>query len=162
MEPRIEKVTPIKLIGESVQMSLVNNRTLQLWKGFMTNLMQSNASVGYPRYSIQVYEAGYFQNFNPQTTFTKWACIKTDQLHNIPKGFSEFLLDGGQYAVFDYKGTSTDFSKMAQWIYGQWLPNSRYELDHRPHFELLGEKYRNNHPESEEEVWIPIKHKRKN
>jgi len=27
------------------------------------------------------------------------------------------------------------------------------------HFELLGEKYKNNHPDSEEEVWIPIKEK---
>jgi hypothetical protein len=30
-------------------------------------------------------------------------------------------------------------------------------LDDRPHFEVLGSKYRNNDPESEEETWIPTK-----
>ncbi|MFM9945765.1 MAG: GyrI-like domain-containing protein, partial [Bacteroidia bacterium] len=44
-------------------------------------------------------------------------------------------------------------------IYGTWIPNSEYNLDNRPHFEILGEKYKNNHPDSEEEIWIPIKPK---
>ncbi len=39
------------------------------------------------------------------------------------------------------------------------LPNSEYELENRPHFEVLGEKYKNNDPNSEEEIWIPIKKK---
>jgi AraC family transcriptional regulator len=29
-------------------------------------------------------------------------------------------------------------------------------LDDRPHFEVLGEKYKNNDPTSEKEIWIPI------
>jgi AraC family transcriptional regulator len=37
------------------------------------------------------------------------------------------------------------------------LPNSAYALDDRAHFEVLGEKYKNNDPSSEEEIWIPIK-----
>ncbi|TQE66329.1 GyrI-like domain-containing protein [Leptospira noguchii] len=41
-------------------------------------------------------------------------------------------------------------------IFQEWLPNSGYKLEHRPHFELLGSKYKNNDPTSEEEVWIPI------
>ena len=34
-----------------------------------------------------------------------------------------------------------------------------YTLDDRPHFEILGEKYKNQDPDSEEELWIPIKPK---
>jgi AraC family transcriptional regulator len=41
----------------------------------------------------------------------------------------------------------------------EWLPNSAYALDDRPHFEALGEQYKNNDPNSEEEIWIPIKPK---
>ncbi|MEP1984886.1 MAG: GyrI-like domain-containing protein, partial [Maribacter dokdonensis] len=41
----------------------------------------------------------------------------------------------------------------------EWIPNSEYQLDGRPHFEVLGAKYKNNDPNSEEEVWIPIKAK---
>lgn len=65
------------------------------------------------------------------------------------------LSSEGLYAVFDYKGSS-EVHKFIQYIYTSWLPNSEYKLDHRPHFEVLGEKYKNNDPNSEEEIWIPI------
>jgi AraC family transcriptional regulator len=42
------------------------------------------------------------------------------------------------------------------YIFNTWLPKSGYQLDRRPHFEILGEKYKNNNPDSEEEIWIPI------
>jgi AraC family transcriptional regulator len=57
---------------------------------------------------------------------------------------------------FYYKGSSTD-TRIFQHIFETWLPQSGYELDNRPHFEVLGEKYRNNDPESEEDIYIPIK-----
>jgi len=68
------------------------------------------------------------------------------------------VLPGGLYAVFEYKGLSTDNS-IFQYILGTWLLNSDYDLDDRPHFEVLGDKYKNNDPTSEEEIWIPIKTK---
>ena len=60
------------------------------------------------------------------------------------------------YAVFEYKGLNTD-TKIFEFIFGIWLPSSKYNMDNRPHFEILGEKYKNNDPNSEEEIWIPIK-----
>ena len=67
-----------------------------------------------------------------------------------------FTLSGGVYAVFLYKGLNTD-NQIFQYIYGTWLPNSKYVLDNRPHFETLGEKYKNNDLNSEEEIWVPVK-----
>ena len=37
--------------------------------------------------------------------------------------------------------------------------NRLYILDNRPHFEVLGGKYKNNDSNSEEEIWIPVKQK---
>ena len=68
------------------------------------------------------------------------------------------LLESGLYAVFDYKGSSSDTS-IYEYIFFNWLPNSKYKVDNRPHFEILGNKYKNNDPNSEEEIWIPIKEK---
>lgn len=76
----------------------------------------------------------------------------------VPENMETFTLPGGLYAAFDYKGLNTDDS-IFQYIFGTWLPNSDYDLDDRPHFEVLGEQYRNNDPASEEEIWIPIKFK---
>jgi AraC family transcriptional regulator len=60
--------------------------------------------------------------------------------------------------VFNYKGRTGD-SDVFTYIFGSWLPGSSYLLDDRPHFEILGEKYKNNDPDSEEEIWIPITEK---
>lgn len=66
-------------------------------------------------------------------------------------------LPAGLYAVFPFRGTASEAPKLYQYIIGSWIPDSTYELDHRPHFALLGEKYTNNDPNSEEEFWIPIR-----
>jgi AraC family transcriptional regulator len=44
-----------------------------------------------------------------------------------------------------------------RYIYNEWLPNSPWELDHRPHFERLGAKYKNEDPNSEEDIYIPVR-----
>lgn len=159
-EPRIEIFPEKKLIGKSLQMSLVENATPQLWRIFMTQKSAITNAIGTDLYSIQVYnDLHYFENFSPQTKFTKWAAIEVDNFENTPNGFSSFSINEGLYAVFLHKGTVSEFQKTIQFIFGQWLPKSAYELDDRPHFELLGAKYKNNNPNSEEEVWIPIKEK---
>lgn len=73
-------------------------------------------------------------------------------------GTHSFVLPGGLYTIFDYKGLNTD-TRIFICIFKEWLPNSNYVLDGRPHFEILGKKYKNNDPESEEKIWIPIKPK---
>ncbi|SMP20787.1 GyrI-like small molecule binding domain-containing protein [Muriicola jejuensis] len=74
----------------------------------------------------------------------------------VPSGMDEVVIPPGLYALFLYKGPSSDRA-VFQYIFNTWLPGSGYELDDRPHYEILGEKYRNNDPESEEEIWIPIR-----
>ena len=80
------------------------------------------------------------------------------KLTSLPNGMDTLVLKGGLYAVFDHKGSGADTS-IFQYIYGTWIPNSEYVLDERPHFEVLGENYKNNDPNSEEEIWIPVKKK---
>lgn len=156
-EPRIEILSTKKLTGKSVEMSLAKNTTGHLWGSFMSQKSTITNSIGTDLYSIQIYsDVYYFKNFNSQTKFKKWAAIEVVDNENIPNGFDYLILDSGLYAVFTHKGLSSDFPKTIQFIFGEWLPNSCYELDDRPHFELLGKNYKNNDPSSEEEVWIPI------
>ncbi len=155
---RIELLAPKKLIGRSMRMSLVNNKTQQLWQKFMTCRSQIINSVGPELYSIQVYDKILdVRNFNPDQEFTKWAATEVIDFSNIPEGMETLELSGGTYAVFLHRGLPSEFQKTIQYIFAKWLPSTQYHLDHRPHFEVLGEKYKNNHPDSEEEVWIPVK-----
>lgn len=158
MNPRIELLAPKKLLGKSMRMSLMNNQTQTLWQSFMIRKKEIVNVAGSDLYSMQVYNQLLdLENFNPQLEFTKWAAIEVKDYSNIPKGMEIFELSGGLYAVFIHKGPASDFKNTFQFIFSQWLPQSDYDLDDREHFELLGEKYKNNHPDSEEEVWVPVK-----
>lgn len=156
MTPRIEQLNSKKLIGQHMTMSLVNNRTGELWKNFMPLRQHISHPVSADLISMQVYPASHFIQFNPANEFEKWATVEVHDFDNIPEGLETFTLPGGLYAVFDYKGSSSDPS-VFQYIFGTWLPQSGYQLDNRPHFEVLGDKYKNNDPESEEEIWIPVR-----
>lgn len=158
MTPRIETSNEKKLVGKRMTMSLANNRTGELWKSFLPRRSEISNNLTNDFISMQVYKPTHFADFMPTNEFEKWATIEVTDFDNVPSNMETFTLTAGTYAVFDYKGSSSDPS-IFQYIFGTWLPSSGYELDERPHFEILGDKYRNNDPTSEEEIWIPIRSK---
>lgn len=117
-------------------------------------------SIGTNLYSMQIYDPLYFSNFDSNADFEKWATIEVTDFDKVPDEMETFTLIGGLYAVFMHKGDVSTAPKTFQYIFATWLPNSDYILDNRPHFEILGEKYKNNDPDSEEEIWIPIQLKK--
>jgi AraC family transcriptional regulator len=157
MEHRIETINEKKLVGKLIKMSLTSNKTHELWHSFMSRRKEIKNNIGSELYSMQVYDPLYFKNFNPCKEFVKWATIEVSDFENIPSEMKTFILKGGLYAVFLHKGAAITGAKSFQYIFETWLPNSEYILDNRPHFEILGEKYKNDDPDSEEEIWIPIK-----
>ena len=159
MVPRIEKLNEKKLIGKRLIMSLADNKTGELWRSFMPRRRDITNNLTSDMISMQVYKPSHFVDFKPTNDFEKWATVEVTNFDNVPTNMETFTLTGGLYAVFDYKGISTDNS-IFQFIFGTWLPSSDYDLDDRPHFEVLGDKYKNNDPTSEEESWIPIQPKR--
>ena len=154
MKPQITQLPPKTLIGMSLEMSLVQNLTGKLWGTFMPRRNEVANKVNGDFLSLQVYPEGYFQNFSPHVSFTKYALVEVEEITEIPSGMESFELEGGLYAVFHHIGNDTS---IFQSIFTQWLPNSEYELDNRPHFELIGTKYKNNDPTSEEDIYIPIR-----
>ena len=158
VKPRIETISQKKLIGKRLTMSLAHNKTGELWQRFMPKRRDIANQLTNEMISLQVYKSTHFADFKPTNEFEKWAAVEVSDFKNVPTDMETFTLSGGLYAVFDYMGSSKD-SSIFQYIYGSWLPNSEYDLDDRPHFEVIGEKYKNNDPSSEEEIWIPIKPK---
>jgi AraC family transcriptional regulator len=158
MNPRIETLEAKKLIGQSITMSLTSNKTGQLWGQFAPRIKEIQNKSSEDKISMQVYPPLYYKQFSPNNEFEKWATVEVNDFETIPNGMKSFVLEEGLYAVFDYRGSSADNS-IFQYIFTEWLPNSKYIIDDRPHFEVLGPKYKNNDPNSEEEIWIPIKEK---
>ena len=158
MEPRIEQLARKKLVGRSLRMSFAVDKTGELWRSFMPRRKEIGNALSTELYSLQVFDPSYFDHFNPAREFEKWALVEVQHFDGIPEGMSAFTIPGGLYAVFHYVGSSTD-TKIFDYIFRTWLPASVYRLDNRPHFEILGEKYKNGDPNSEEDIWIPIKPK---
>jgi AraC family transcriptional regulator len=157
MTPKIVSIPVKKLIGYSIEMSLLDNQTQTIWQLFMPRLKEIKNAVSADLFSLQNYPDDYFTNFTPETIFTKWAAVEVKNFENIPEGFEKLEIPSGKYAVFLHKGNTEMFAKTAQYIYTEWLPNSGFQLDNKPHFEVLGDNYLGHeNPESEEEVWIPI------
>src|ERR1043166_872956 len=113
-----------------------------------------------------------FKNFKPDQRFDKWAAVEVggemelvqgqelgqvlereqeERQRNrssrkaipVPHGMEYFMISAGTYAVFLYRGRPQNSGPFFQEIFLNWLPNSGYELDSRPHFEVLGTKYKN-------------------
>ena len=158
MEPIIKSLPAKKLVGKRITMSLADNKTFSLWQSFMPRRKEITNNLSTDLFSMQVYRPSH-DFTQPTQEFEKWAALEVADFNTIPVGMEPFELAGGLYAVFFYKGLSTDTS-IFRYIFGEWLVNSEYLLDSRPHFEILGEKYKNNDPNSEEEIWIPVKPKK--
>jgi len=160
MDPQIKILPAKKLIGNKIKMSLADNKTFELWRGFMPRRREIANSIGTDLYCMQIYhEILDIKSFNMDTVFEKWAAVEVSGFETVPDGMQTHELAGGMYAVFNYTGTPDNFAETFNYIFGVWLPGSGYALDDREHFEILGEKYRHNDPMSEEEVWVPIREK---
>lgn len=156
LNPRFVVMESKQLIGQRLRMCVANPKVADLWKSFSPRVEKIKAMVGEDRFSISVYEPDYFVKFEPMKEFDKWAAVQVNDIQTAPEDMEAIQLPSGLYAVFHYIGRSTDNS-IFQEIYGNWLPNSEYELDCRPHFEVLGRNFKNNDPSSEEEIWVPVK-----
>ncbi len=154
---RTENSREMKIIGMRHSMSLVNNTTGELFRTFMQRRNEIQNRAGSDLLCVQNFPEGYYRAFNPATTFEKWAAAEVTSFALVPNEMETAIVPAGLYAVFLFKGTPANAGPFFQNIFMNWFPSSEYELDIRPHFDVLGSKYKNNDPESEEEIWIPIK-----
>ena len=127
MKPRIENLIAKKLVGIRLTMSLVNNRTGELWKTFMPRRREITNNLTNDLISMQVYQPTHFEDFSPTKVFEKWATVEVDSFDSVPMDMETFVLPSGMYAVFEYVGSSSDNS-IFQYIFGTWLPNSEESM----------------------------------
>jgi AraC family transcriptional regulator len=159
MDPIIKISFHKKLVGKRMMMTFSDNKTAELWKRFIQQRKEIRNTIGSELYSMQIYSQFFFDKFDPDKEFEKWAAVEVTDFNSVPDDMQTFTLKTGLYAVFIYRGASNSAAETFRYIFETWLPSSDYILDDRPHFEILGERYKNNSPDSEEELWIPIKPK---
>lgn len=157
MDVRIAVSPERKIVGKRLEMSFADNRTSELWRSFMPFRHSVPNTLSTDLISMQDYPEDFsFCHFDPDKTFEKWAAVEVSAFGSTAD-FENTVIPEGLYAVFQYIGSAENAGEAFGYIFKTWLPDSGYALDDRPHFEILGEKYRNNSADSQEEIWIPIR-----
>ncbi len=142
-----------------LSMSFTNNLTTVLWRSFMPVRKKIAQVTGNHLYSLEIYPPGFFEPFDPGREFEKWAAVELAAVGALPATVELLQLQAGHYAVFAHRGPASTGAVTYQYIFTEWLPASGYQLDQRPHFALMTEKYKQEAADSEEEIWIPVKAK---
>jgi len=154
----LQELPETKLVGFNINMSLRVNKTAELWKQFMPLKDMIKHTKADRLFSVQIFPPDFnLTQFDYSKTFVKWATCEVSEFENIPIHMQTLVIPSGTYAVFNYKGDSSGGEKIFRFIFEECIPHSNYTIDQRPHFELIGSKYKNENPDSEEEIWIPIK-----
>ena len=138
-------------------MSFNNNRTGELWKNFIPRYRDIPVKNSDDLYSVEVYPAGFFKRFDPDTPFQKWAGVEVPANAEWQEGLEQLIIPSGAYAVFLHRGPAAEAGITYQYIFEKWFPLSGYMIDDRPHFAVMGPKYKPASAESEEEIFIPLR-----
>jgi AraC family transcriptional regulator len=153
---RIEDVGERKLVGIRTRTTLAENGGRELWQAFkpLARTVRGRTSTDF--YSVEVFDAATsFDNFTPDTRFDKWAAVEVADVGDVPDGMETLTL-AGKYAVFLHTGLPSDFPATAGYIFGEWIPNSEYAVDARPHFEIMTADYLPDDPDATEEIYVPV------
>lgn len=157
-EPRIIDFTEVRLIGLRSRMSFANDRTSELWREFRPLSSSIAGRIGSDMYSVKVYDASYsFSSFDPAAEYDKWAAVAVTDSAEVGDGMESLIVPEGMCVEFVHIGPASSAPRTFGYIFGEWLPGSGYELDLRPHFEILPEGYDPFAKNATERVLIPIR-----
>ena len=155
-EPIIKETKASYFAGQSLTMSLINDRTSELFRSFMPNRNNyQSIDKGVIVYDIRVYPKDYYEPFNPSSEYTKWAAIRIDKdkFQENPK--ENISIESGLYAQFTILGNEAP-PDLFQYIFSTWLPQSLYQLDDRAHFDMLWPDLDQRGAVSKQVICIPI------
>ena len=154
MNPKIIESSEIKILGLSTTIKLhEQHKIVALWKQFMPIKYELEIFVSEEFIAMQVFSLQ--KNGEPEEDFEIWACAEVEDFNTMPQNLKSFTIPSGKYAMFKHKGM--DASLTYQNIMTKWLPTSGYEIDNRAHFQVMGEKYKNGSPDSEEDFYVPVR-----
>jgi len=150
MEPRIVDRAAFTVIGMKYHGRNENNEIPRMWEAL-------GPRVGEIRNRVDDDVAyGISANMDETTgAFDYIAGFAVSSGEEIPEGMVRFDVPGGKYAVF--RTTLPRLGETFTHAYRTWVPQSDYELAGTPDFEEYGEAFDPNNPESEFDVYVPIR-----
>lgn len=152
MEPEIIQLPAMKIVGIANRYSDGDLSLPKLWSGFRPYRNNIPNRVGSDFFGI--YES--YQENEDETEFVYICSAQVSSFDDVPEGMISRELSAQTYARFSHKGPINKLEESLKYIWGSWLPKSKYEYNDRPDFELLPNDYNGASEESVMFLHIPI------
>jgi AraC family transcriptional regulator len=158
MIPVLKQMPNKLIVGRKIATSSAQYIPFELWSKFMPKRKEILNTISADLLSIQVFQENTFSSttFNENTLFEMWAAVEVSKFEQTPTDMESTILVGGAFVTFILKGEKPTLTENYNYLINDWLPKEGYRIDNRAHFQVMGDKYKRNDPNSEEEVWIPI------
>jgi AraC family transcriptional regulator len=159
MNPKVRMMSAKVLVGHRMKVTMATDNPVLLWRPFKMKLKDIGNAKPDRFYSVQTFEGVDFSKFDANTEFTKWAAVEVSEAGHVPDGLEVINVPKGLYGTVVHFGTAADFPKTTDFMYREWLPHSKYELDNRPHLTIMPSDHRPDDPNAVELVCVPVKSK---
>ena len=143
----------MKVVGQANHFIDKDLSLKQVWSGFKPEMDGIPDRVG--ELGFGIYEAYY--EAGEEIGFTYWCAVEVSGFDQVPSGFQSREIPEQQYAVFVHRGPLPDLHKTLKYIWGNWLPKSKYEYASSPELEIYPANYNALEQDTELHLYIPIR-----
>lgn len=155
MEPTIITRGAMKTVGIAMRYNNDDLNLKKLWSAFRPYKDTIPNRVGSDVFGI--YEE--YQESDEGNEFTYVCSVSVSDYSDIPEGMVQRDIESQLYARFDHKGPIASLEATLKFIWGSWLPKSKFEYVEKPDFELYAAGFNDADPENVLQIFIPIKEK---
>lgn len=155
--PEFKKVDTILAIGCAGEFKPGATQEIGgLWQRFVPRMAEITNVIGPETYGICCLPE---EGERDPEHFTYVAALAVTDLDHIPDGMTGVTLPAHEYAVFAYDGgIGPELPKAVRYIFGEWLPQSGYELD-GPDFEYYDDQFDPQSDTGRFFIYLPVKRK---
>ena len=132
MEPEIVTRPQVKIVGIVSRYTEEDLDIETLWSAFRPSVNQIKNRVGNDAFGI--YEE-YREN-EDSVGFSYICSVEVSDFDDVPEGMISREIPEQLYAVFQHKNALTQLHETLKYIWGSWLPKSKYNYIEKPDFEL--------------------------
>jgi AraC family transcriptional regulator len=155
-KPEIKYLDKVNVVGHEYKTNLNGGKYFQEIPGFYDDFGKNEYYLKIEERLAPAFPHGITCNYcdNGDFSFVIGEMVKSPQENLVD--LINLEIPAGEYAVFKVKGSVDQSQKTWKYIYGTWLPNSKYERADGPDFEVvdvLGSVYPDN---MVSKIYIPI------
>ena len=165
MKPQIQEIEEVVVIGLKAKFNgamaeNANNHEIipDLWKNFYKRMDEIKNREGQETYGVIMIDpdkpADQKENLHENLIYL--AGVKVSSSAKIPKGMSTYTIPKAKYGIFEHAGPVKNIDQTLNYIFGTWLPQSKFKTPDRANFERFPANYDPQSEKAKMEFCLPL------